>query len=395
MSQLNNPVLTGAVLIEATGAALNNAGNDEGQRLDNAVVVKQIKLGRNKAYPYISGQAWRRWWREVLGEDFNWAPSPVTREAKSAYTEGQPDKYEDDDIFGYMAAKKATKKVKAKDGKKEKEDAAPELFSSGDASAMDAAEEAAAGEESDKAETADAGGTQRRTSPLKNSLLVSVLPRVITTDFGHFSRDLPVENANMVPFEHEHYSTCLQGVFTLGLNQIGHFECGPMRDVSMNYNSESATETQAYDGNLKPRVLHLDAAQRRTRAAQTLRALGQLRHGANLARNLSDVTPAVVLIGILNGGNAPLQNLFVPHEDESVQLHIERLQSVVKDYRDRLLGEGKLYFGYRPGVLSNESAVLEALRAGMEGVQFFIGTPREAIEAAALVIENEATSPLQ
>jgi hypothetical protein len=26
----------------------------------------------------------------------------------------------------------------------------------------------------------------------------------------------------------------------------------------------------------------------------------------------------------------PLQNLFVPHEDESVQLNIERLRSVVK-----------------------------------------------------------------
>jgi hypothetical protein len=53
-----------------------------------------------------------------------------------------------------------------------------------------------------------------------------------------------------------------------------------MRDVSMNYSSESATQTQAYDGNLKPRVLHLDVAQRRTRAAQTFACFGQLRHGA-------------------------------------------------------------------------------------------------------------------
>ena len=54
------PILTAAVLIEANGAALNNAGNEAGAgRLDNAVVVKQIRIGRS-AYPYISGQAMRR-----------------------------------------------------------------------------------------------------------------------------------------------------------------------------------------------------------------------------------------------------------------------------------------------------------------------------------------------
>jgi len=39
------PVLTGAVLIEANGAALNNAGQDQGVRADNAIVVKQIRIG--------------------------------------------------------------------------------------------------------------------------------------------------------------------------------------------------------------------------------------------------------------------------------------------------------------------------------------------------------------
>jgi CRISPR-associated protein Cst2 len=85
-----------------------------------------------------------RWWREVLSEDFQWAPSPVTREAKSAFTEGQPDKYPDDDIFGYMAAKKAAKKTKAKDAKKD--DSAQVALD------IDTAEEVAAGEESEKAE---------------------------------------------------------------------------------------------------------------------------------------------------------------------------------------------------------------------------------------------------
>ena len=128
------PVITGAVLIEATGAALNNSGPDREIEMDNAVAVKQIRIGRSR-YPYVSGQAWRRWWRDVLYTDFDWKPSPVTREAKSAYTQGNPFQYEDDDLFGYMAARKASE-----------------------------------------------GGTLRRVSPIKNSLPFLFCPTLSLSD---------------------------------------------------------------------------------------------------------------------------------------------------------------------------------------------------------------------
>jgi len=379
---MNNPVLTGAILIEANGAALNAAGRDEDSGFDNATAVKQIRVGR-LSYPYISGQAWRRWWREVLYEDFNWKPSPVTRAASSAYTEGQPISYEDDDVFGYMAAKKASKK----DSAKKKDTTAKEKTDMASLDVLD--------EDDPLKEAGDEKGTQRRTSPLKNSLLISVRPLQITRDSAYFTRGLPVDTPNPVPYNTQHYTTCLQGVFTLGLNQVGRFECGPMRDLAINFSDEHAKEIQAAESNLKPRVLGLDPAQKRKRVAQTLKALGQLRHGANLARNLSDVTPAVVLLGFLHGGNAPFQNLFTPAEDDRVELHWERLESVVRDYKDRLLGEDKLYFGYRPGVLANEADILKKLKNGVEGVEVFIGTPREAIEEAAKVVENQTDSPIQ
>lgn len=390
---MSNPILTGAVLIEANGAALNNAGNSVGQRLDNAVVVKQIKIGR-RLYPYVSGQAWRRWWREVATEDFGWEPSPVTREAKSAYTHGNPQRFPDDDIFGYMAAKKASKKPKEKKGVKKENTSNAQLTITEEEIGVDADMiEAALEETGDDGEVS--GGTQRRVSPLKNSLLVAVVPNAITSDFGHFSRSLPVDNPNMVPFEHEHYSTPLQGVFTLSLSDVGRFECGPMRDLDLKTEAyNDAMVVQEVSGNLKPRVLQLPVETRRQRAAQTLRCLKTLRHGANLTRNLSDVTPAVVLLGFLDGGNAPFQNLFIPasgERGESVSLHLERLESVLTDYADRLLGEGKnLFFGYRPGVLANEATVLERLRSGIAGISFTIGTPLQAIEAAAIVLESEA-----
>lgn len=342
------PVVTGAVLIEATGAALNNAGQDEGRHVENAIVVKQIRIGRYR-YPYVSGQAWRRWWREVLYEDFEWKPSPVTREAKSAYTEGNPIEYEDDDLFGYMAARKAR-----------------------------------GGE----------GGTFRRVSPLKNSLLISVLPNVITSDFESFSRNLPVDQPDPVPFEHEHYTTLLQGTFTVSLQDVGRFELGPMRDLPREAALPDDVRRIVADSAREADVAVLPLKVRQERVSQLLAALARLRGGANLTRNSTDVVPVVVLIAFLDGGNAPLQNLFTPNDTgEAVQLNLQRLRSVLRDYRDRLLkpdgGEYSFFFGYRPGVLANEEEVLQALSTGdLEGVRFYIGDPGQVVLQAAEQAKN-------
>src|SRR5579884_2387830 len=375
---MSNPVLTAALLLEANGAALNNAGNDEGQRLDNAVVVKKIKVGRAE-YPYISGQAMRRWWREVLYSDFGWQPSPVTREAKSAYTEGDPINYPDDDMFGYMAAKKVKKAAR----RVKKEEAA------GEESLLTGAEDSGADADTEISE-AGGGGTQRRTSPLKNSLLVSVLPNTVTTEFGPFSRDLPVDNPNMVPFEHEHYTALMQGVFTLNLQDVGCFECGLMRDLALDTPvPESVQVLREAESNLHPRVLGLSLDVRKQRISETIQALARLRYGANLTRNLSDVAPVVLLLGFLDGGNAPFQNLFMPDGAGGVKLNLDRLKSVVKDYKDRLLDDKRLFFGYRPGVLANEAEVLTALRAGIEGITVFAGTPGEAIQQVAALVKSD------
>lgn len=386
------PVLTAAILIEANGAALNNAGSDSGAgRLDNTVVVKQIKIGRH-AYPYISGQAVRRWWRETLYADFGWAPSPVTREAKSAFTLGDPITYADDDVFGYMAAKKAPKKGRGK----EKEKPASETV-----------EMPLDNEPTAKNEDEASGGTQRRISPLKNSLLVSVLPNVITTDFGHFSRDLPVDNPNMVPFEHQHYSAIMQGVFTISLVDVGRFECGPMRDIPMEVHSDKTIEVQPTDKLSKPRILAMPVPIRRQRVADAIRALGRLRYGANLTRNLSDVAPVIILGGFLDGGNAPFQSLFTYNNNYDnngqTQLNIARLRSVIKDYKDRFLASQILYFGYRPGILANEAEVLAAfgikdenLTEGQslspvlfEGIEVRVGTPGEIVELLAQAVLHD------
>lgn len=353
------PTITGAVLIEANGAALNNAGQAEGLRVENAIVVKQIRIGRLR-YPYVSGQAWRRWWREVLYTDFGWTPSEVTREAKSAYTKGDPIAYEEDDLFGYMAARRRAR------GRRRG---------------------AEGGEETTEGTT----GTYRRISPLKNSLLISVLPNVITSDFGHFSRNLPPET-DIIPFESEHYTTYLQGVFTISLTDVGRFEVGEMRDLSDEIVDAHTGELRRDANN--DRVYWLPKEKRIERVQQVIRALARLRGGAHLARNLSDVTPVVVLIGFVDGGNAPFQRLFNADENnERVVLNLERLESVLTDYKDRLLkpGNGKaIVFGYRPTVLANEEEVLRVVqeKKSFEDCVEVVGTPQQALEKVAVAVSS-------
>lgn len=338
------PVVTGAVLIEANGAALNNAGQVEGLRTENAIAVKQIRIGRLR-YPYVSGQAWRRWWREVLYEDFGWPPSEVTREAKSAYTKGDPITYAEDDLFGYMAARKRAR------GRQQN------------------SEEGAA-------------GTYRRISPLKNSLLISVLPNVITSDFGHFSRNFP-PGADPVPFESENYTTYLQGVFTIALADVGRFTVGEMCDLPEDMAQAMFTSLKQSTDN--PRVFLLPKEERITRVKDVLLALARLRGGAHLARNLSDVAPVVTLVGFLDGGNAPFQRLFCADDgNERVICDIARLRSILSDYKDNLLRTGDtkaLFFGYLPGILANEKEVLEMLEKISEVA--ISGTPKDALREAA------------
>lgn len=354
------PILNGAVLVEANGAALNNAGQEAGARVENAIVVKQIRIGRLR-YPYVSGQAWRRWWREVLYADFGWTPSPVTviKQPQQAFTAGDPITYEEDDLFGYMVARK-----RAGRGRK--------------------------AAEREEGEAEGATGTFRRIAPLKNSLLISVLPNVIERDFGHFTRNLPPD-ADPLLYESEHYTTYLQGTFTISLSDVGRFEVGEMHDLSDDIVQAHRAELEEDSEN--KRIYRLPKAKRIERVKQAVQALARLRGGAHLARNLSDVAHVVVLVGFLDGGNAPFQRLFEPDENnERVRLNLARLLSVLNDYQDRLLKPGNdkaLYFGYRPTVLANEEEVLAEFREEpFNSCIEVAGTPQQALERAAKMVQK-------
>jgi CRISPR-associated protein Cst2 len=100
--------LTITYLTKASYASLN--GSDK--EADNISSIKKIQMADGSQYPYKSSQAIRRDLREqlaVMGEKLSEAET--AKQAKgAATTQGKPQEFIDDDLFGFMLADKETVK---------------------------------------------------------------------------------------------------------------------------------------------------------------------------------------------------------------------------------------------------------------------------------------------
>ena len=305
--------LIGLTLVDAPYSALNNAGTEPGQATENIVAVKRLQKGRN-TYPYVSGQAWRNWWRTTLEQEFDdWKSSPIEREKKIAFTAADPVAYDDDDVFGYMRAQSEQQ------GKKK------------------------------------VNVTVTRLSPLKCSPLISIAPQLPTTDWGVMAR----QEGDPVPYEHQFYACVLQGIFSLDLGAVGAFSDinrTGYKNIAASYvpTIEAAGGTQENDK--APWVLPKDIRVRRCR--QTLEALPLLSGGAKLTSHLTDVTPKLIILAVLDGGNHPFMNLMV-ERDGVGELSLEALREVMEDYADRFLDS--IYIGRRAGFMDELDEKLREL----------------------------------
>ncbi|MCI0616902.1 type I-B CRISPR-associated protein Cas7/Cst2/DevR, partial [bacterium] len=97
--------ISGLLLIDAPASALNNSGQPiPGAITDNSSATKFIKTKEGN-FAYVSAQAFRFWLRTTLEANGNgWKSAPVYREEKVAYTDANPIRWWDDDLFGYMRA---------------------------------------------------------------------------------------------------------------------------------------------------------------------------------------------------------------------------------------------------------------------------------------------------
>lgn len=312
--------INGLMLIDAPHSALNNAGSDAGDRTDNIVRVKTIRSGKN-VYPYVSGQAFRYWLRQTLEDKFEWEMSPVEREKKIAFTRADPIRYPDDDIFGYMRA------MKKKDG-----------------------------------------GTVTRISPFKNSPLISVVSHNPTNDFGVMSRQ---NEGDPVPFEHEFYSTVLKGIFSLDLSSVGVFSENEKTGYRNMYPGlvEKANE---YNLTHEDKNWILDDETRIKRCQDIINSLPYLSGGAKNTSHLTDVTPKILLLTAIDGGNHIFMNIVREENGETV-FDIDALNEVINEYSDILKTD--IFIGLRSGFLKDTQDKIIEYAKNKENVH--VGTIKE------------------
>lgn len=345
---MTNLKAQGFILIDVDVVALNNAGKNTQSNFDNAVGTKRIyKEGKN--YVYVSGQAWRYWWRDTLQKTFNWELSPITRDSKIAFTAADPIKYADDDIFGYMKA--ATEEVTDDKGKTKKENI-----------------------------------TVTRVSPLRNSVLVSVGAVRPVENWSSMAR----QDGDSVPYGKQEYSAIMKGMFSLDLEQAGTFATynkTGFKNLTEKLRKEALENgaTEIDDQFLKDekgnpyKLVRLGSYIREKRITETIQALKNISGGAMQTNNMGDVTPKFIILTTLNSGNHPFSHIATAKgkDNDIVDLDIHALKEVLKDYQNNIHGD--IFIGRRSGFLNEKADELKALESEFTNVK--IMTINEAIDS--------------
>ncbi|NWG21018.1 MAG: type I-B CRISPR-associated protein Cas7/Cst2/DevR [Chloroflexi bacterium] len=347
--------ITGLLLIDAPASALNNAGAAPGARTDNTVAVKTIRTRTGETFPYVSAQAFRYWVRTSLEEmpETGWQASPIFRETKVAYTDANPIRYWDDDLFGYMRAPSGAK----------------------------AAQEARAADASRVVETPLADKTTlTRAAPFRVGTLVSIAPVAITDDFGTMSR----HDGDPVPHEHQFYRTTLKGLFSLDLSACGTFAY--RRKTGFRHLDDVRIDLAKREGLIHDEqkyTYRLKTEERIRRVQALLSGMAKLEGGAKQTIHYTAVAPAVVILAVTRGGNNIFNYVIGEGKGEKRGMPVintDALQEAIDVFRDDILSP--VYVGWMKGFHDDERAKLGAFE------QVRVSHPRQAFEA--LIADLEA-----
>lgn len=318
-----NIKVQGYVLLDVDVVALNNAGKDTMSNFDNAVKTKSIyKNGLN--FVYVSGQAWRFWWREALQKNVGWTLSPVIRDKNIAFTTANPLTYPDDDIFGYMRA--ATEEYEEKGKKKTR------------------------------------NITVTRVSPLKNSALISVASIRPVSNWSSMAR----QNGDSVPFARQEYSAILKGMFSLDVDMVGTFSDynrSGYKNISETLKEKAINEgaSEIADPFGTGKLVRLPLAVRQKRIVDTVLSLKNISGGAMQTNNMGDVTPKFIVLASMNTGNHPFSHIAISRgdRDERALLNITGLREVLNEYKENFIG--KVFIGRRSGFFDDYDKELKEL----------------------------------
>lgn len=326
--------LVGKIALDIMAGAPNN-----GRGENNVALVKQIRIN-GKTHPYVSAQAFRRWLRDSLPADE--PRSGVSRSGtgknQQAYTEGRPDLYLDDDLFGYMVAVSKA--------------------------------------------------NYQRDTVLATGTLVAVAPQWPAKDFGTMSRGFKAEE-NPVIHEHEHYSADLAGDLLLDVPRVGTFEMGGsgLRTALPAAAAKDAELAGAEQVTFRGTgALRLPIAERRRRVALLLRTLAGLRGGAKRSLHYGDRTPAFVLLAPVKGGINPFTRVLREHAQHT-EFDDDVLREELRAWSDELTGPVRI--GWAPGFLGEQREKARAELADLiEAGQVVIDHPRVVLTGLAEQVQN-------
>jgi CRISPR-associated protein Cst2 len=314
--------LTGLIVLDAPASALNNAGPDESARNDIQTRVKKIRTPQGDYLPYVSAQAFRYWLRSAAGEDESWVSAPVFRESKVAYTDADPIKNWDDDLFGFMRAPSqradATKAKNATPLDKERE--------------------------------------ITRVSPLRIGTFVSISSAAIENDFGTMAR----QNDNPVLHKHEFYRTHLQGLISLDLTSAGTFfdmERVGFKNMDSHRREEAKKQGCKEVTVRKQQAWRLPIEERRKRVSVLVKSLGAIASGAKQALHYTDLTPAIIFLTAFKNGNHPFYRVLGSSRTHETTFHRPAFDELLSVHKTAFLSD--IYIGWAKGFLDDQRAQLE------------------------------------
>lgn len=335
---MKNLKTQGFVLIDVDVVALNNAGKNTQSLNDNAVATKTIRKN-GRSYVYVSGQAWRYWWREALQKNRGWELSPITRDGKIAFTNADPLKYPDDDVFGYMRAAKDAEIDESGEPVKDK-----------------------------KGNIKMTNVTVTRVSPLKNSAIISAASVRPEESFSSMAR----HEGAAVPYEKQEYSAIMKGMFSLDLSMLGTFSnydrsgyknlSIKLQEEALENGAQEIDDPFVFDSNGKPKkLIRLSKETRQKRANDTIQAIKTISGGAMQTNNMGDVTPKFIILATTTTGNHPFSHIVgnKGQRDEEVVFNFEGLVEALKDYKDTF--EGTVFIGRRSGFMDEIADDLKSL----------------------------------
>jgi CRISPR-associated protein Cst2 len=250
-----------------------------------------------------------------------------------AFTSANPFTYPDDDVFGYMRAQRDQD-----------------------------------------------GGTLTRISPLKCSPLVAVIDQAPVDDFGVMARQ---RDGDPVPFEHQFYSVVLKGIFSLDLGSVGVFsevsrtgyknlDARYVAKSEIQHAIQSSGAVRNGDGSWQlPRALRLQ------RVREALAVLPYLSGGAKLTLHLTDVTPKLIVLSVIDGGNHLFMN--IAREDDQRSINTAALHQAISDYRAVIVSD--VFIGRQEGFQDALAPDLSRLAEDLRPIKaVHLASPKQAIE---------------